>query len=153
MTAFTQLKWMATAIVLSLIPTWVAAGTIKDMVGCYTMEKNGQAQLRLFVKDGAVHWTVKRSSGWEQQDSTVRVFDESSPHPELSAETFEKMEGMFDMGDMFFLIKFKKDRVQDVRGHGHFAQGVESMKQSGTLFLISANGVGPAFSVACEENQ
>jgi len=120
------------------------------MLGCYAMEENGRADLRFFLKEGAVHWTVRRHSGWQEQGTDVLYFDEERPHPHASAETFQKVEGMFEMGDSFFLIKFRKDRVQDVQGHNGYAWGVETMKRSGSPFLISANGVGPAFPVACE---
>ncbi|MFC3683929.1 hypothetical protein [Hydrogenophaga luteola] len=146
-------KWLFTAVVLSLCPMWGVASTSEDMIGCYATERNGQASFRFYLDGGAVFWTVRRRSGWQKQESVAQVVDIRRPHPDLPVETLEKVEGMLDMGDMFFLIKFKDDRIQDVTGRGDFAHGIELMKRSGSPFLISANGVGPVFRVACEEKK
>lgn len=58
------------------------------------------------------------------------------------------------MGDAFFLIKIKPDRLVDVKGEEPVAvRALAEMREQGTPYLISANGVGPAFRVPCEDEK
>lgn len=125
--------------------------TPDHMMGCYTLEAGGAPEIRFALEKGKITWTVLRRSGWQKQKDVVKYFNAAHPSPDIAAATFEKFEGMLDMGDGFFLIKIKPERLADVKG-GHPASvlALAEMREQGTPYLISANGIGPAFRVPCE---
>ena len=125
--------------------------TPNHMMGCYALQAGGAPEIRFALERGQITWTVRRRSGWQKQKDIVKYFDAAHPASDIAAATFEKFEGMLDMGDGFFLIKIKPERLADVKGgHPASARALAEMREQGTPYLISANGIGPAFRVPCE---
>lgn len=146
-------QWLVT-LCIAAFSACAHAAAPDHMMGCYALQAGGEPEIRFTLEKGRITWTVRRRSGWQKQDDVVRYFDASHPAPDIAAATFEKFEGMLDMGDGFFLIKIKPERLTDVKGgHPASARALVEMSEQGTPYLISANGIGPAFRVPCEAKE
>ena len=146
-------QWLV-ALFMTTFSALAYAGTPDHMLGCYSLEAGGKPEIRFALEEGQITWTVRRRSGWQKQEDFVSYFDADNPAPDIAPTTFEKFGGILDMGDAFFLIKIKPDRLVDVKGEEPVAvRALAEMREQGTPYLISANGVGPAFRVPCEDEK